>query len=285
MVASTAALALLASTAAASSVGSAIIVNKCSYDAYLDVVPAEGGGYTEFGKVLKSGDQFAQEWTELSNGNGWSLKLTPNKSLQPMQFEYTWQNEGTIWFDISNVDGDPYGGDWVINGDNSAKSCKPKHVSYWYPTDDHAMQDCPGDSTITVILCGADSPSSYPSAPSVKPSSAPVYTPPAYSTPSTISEESLPTSTEAPSTYQAPSSTTVESPPASTYHHWDQSSSAPVPTTFPTQTTELNGHVITVINTAYVTDYVTQTLWVRDAAPTAAPVKKRHQHHPHGHHV
>lgn len=153
--------ALLATTAVAQSVGSATVVNKCSYDVFLANVPAQGGGFNEIDKTLSNGDVYTQQWTELSNGNGWSIKLSKDKTNwndNIMQYEYTFHNDGIIWYDLSDVNGNPWSGDWEITANATSSPCSPKQQAYRYATDDaYSMQSCAQDADITVTLCSGES--------------------------------------------------------------------------------------------------------------------------------
>jgi hypothetical protein len=150
------ATAALVAGAAANSVGSAIVVNKCNYEVTLVNVPSANGGYSEINHNLSPNKTYTQQWTTLSNGNGWSIKLSNSSSLENiLQYEYTFQNDGTIWYDLSEVNGNPWDGDWEITAGSS--SCSPKQQAYRYATDDaYGMQACPQDSTITVTLCSGE---------------------------------------------------------------------------------------------------------------------------------
>jgi hypothetical protein len=150
------ATAALVAAAAADSVGKAIVVNKCNYDVTLVNVPSANGGYSEIDKTLSPSDTYTQSWTSLSNGNGWSIKLSNSTSLDNiLQYEYTYQNDGTIWYDLSEVNGNPWDGNWEITADSA--SCTPKQQAYRYATDDaYGMQACPAESVITVTLCSGD---------------------------------------------------------------------------------------------------------------------------------
>ncbi|KAK4555610.1 hypothetical protein LTR86_007363 [Recurvomyces mirabilis] len=153
--------ALLATTAVAQSVGSATVVSKCNYDVFLANVPAQGGGFNEVDRTLKSGDSYTQQWTELSNGNGWSIKLSKDKTnwnSDIMQYEYTFHNDGIIWYDLSDVNGNPWSGDWEITANATSSPCTPKQQAYRYATDDaYGMQSCSQDADITVTLCSGES--------------------------------------------------------------------------------------------------------------------------------
>jgi hypothetical protein len=94
--------------ASVSALGSAKVVNKCTYDVYTCVVPASGGGQQQQDLTLSPGGTWDQEWTSLTNGAGWSIKFAHNEGAfgsNILQYEYTYQNDGTIWYDLSCVDG------------------------------------------------------------------------------------------------------------------------------------------------------------------------------------
>ncbi|KAK5175193.1 uncharacterized protein LTR77_000330 [Saxophila tyrrhenica] len=173
--------------AAAQAIGDAIVVNKCSYDVYMSNTPAMGGGYSNIDKTLSSGATYSQTYTELSNGNGWSIKLSKEENAfqtNILQYEYTFHNDGTIWYDLSAVDGNPWDANWEIT---ASKGCSPRQAAYRYATDDaYGMQSCGDDATITVTLCSGEagagsgsggSPSSAPAPTSEAPApSSPVET-------------------------------------------------------------------------------------------------------------
>jgi len=271
--------AIMASSALAA--GTAHVVNACSYDVYMANTPSTGGGYDAIDKTLSAGETYSQQWTELSNGNGWSIKLAKTASFQTqlLQYEYTFHNDGTIWYDLSQVDGNPWDGDWMIT---ASSGCSPKQQAYRYATDDaYGMQSCPDSSDITVTLCSADGGSDGAVSSAVAQTSSVAQT------------------TEAPSsTWAAPSSTTTEASSTSATtesesepttaqggwgsHHggftFDNNGFAvkaaevtPSPSTFVTQvtTTSAGDYDVTVTNvvTEVATAYVTAGA-------------KRHAHHP-----
>lgn len=150
--------ALLASTAYAGSPGSAVVINGCKYDVQVNAVPAQFGGYDESDHTLSPGQTFTQQWTQLSNGAGWSIKLAKHAGDRSiMQYEYTYQNDGTIWYDLSCVDGNPWDGNWEITAHGDS-TCTPKQQAYRYSTDDaYGMQSCNDNVTVTVTLCSGES--------------------------------------------------------------------------------------------------------------------------------
>ena len=269
-----ASVALLAATAVAGP-GSAIVINQCSYDVHLANTPAADGGYSAINQILSSGGSYSQVYTELSNSDGWSIKLSQSDNFGSdiLQYEYTYHDDGMIWYDLSEVNGNPWDGNWEIT---ATGSCTPRQAAYRYSTDDaYGMQACADTSSITVTLCSGTSGGSGggSAAPSY---SSPAESAPAQSAPAPTSEAPAPTS-EAP----APSNTNTWT------HTWGvvgdkveatvakAKTKAPKPTTLVTSsvTAAWDGPAITITNLVYqtVTEHVTAT---------GAPPAKRHAHHP-----
>ncbi len=265
--------ALLASAAVAASVGSAVVLNGCTYEIYLADVPASGGGYQAIDKTLQPNETWSQQWTELTNGNGWSIKLSKDNSWSDiMQYEYTFHNDGGIWFDLSEVNGNPWNGNWEITAESPSSTCEPKQAAYRYATDDaYGMQYCPQDAVITVTLCSGESQNNG-SAASASLSAAALSS--SIATASGLSMASTPISTPS---IVAPTIAPASSNPAAYTgpHHWrgNQNNAAVSPaTTLSTVTTpaavyDLGGVTVTEIETAIVTEFVTA-------------YNKRHEHHP-----
>lgn len=244
--------------ASVSALGRAHVVNKCTYDVFMCETPADGGGYSTTDKTLQPGDSWDQEYTSLSNGAGWSIKLSKEEGAfgsNILQYEYTYQNDNMIWYDLSCVDGNPWDGNWEIT--SNTDSCNPKQQAYRFATDDaYGMQSCDCEASITVTLFpgeageDSDSPAGYSSA-SEEPAS--------YST----------SSVEAPASYPSATSSAAWNP------IYNLNGDAPSATTFATQTT--------VAPSVYGGDAVTVTEVVTEIA-TATQYAKRHQHHPRGAH-
>lgn len=255
--------ALVALTQAA---GDAIVVNKCSYNVHMSNTPAMGGGYSNIDQTLSPGGSYTQAWTELSNGMGWSIKLSKIAGAfqdNILQYEYTFHNDGTIWYDLSEVNGNPWDGNWEIT---ASSGCSPRQAAYRYATDDaYGMQSCNDDATITVTLCSGDDSGSGSASPS----------------PSATSW-----TTAAPVPSSAPETTTTKHHKG--HHTWGLAenkveapagdalldvASPPASTTLATVSQAYDGPAVTVTNVHVetMTKYVTAT-----GAP--AP-KKRHEHH------
>lgn len=276
--------ALMAATASAQ--GSAKVVNGCSYDVYMCNTPAEGGGYEAIDKVLSPGDSYSQGWLELTNGNGWSIKLakTPSYQTNLMQYEYTYHNDGIIWYDLSEVDGNPWDGDWMIT---ASSGCNPKQQAYRFSTDDaYGMQSCPADSQITVTLCSGEDSSDSEVSSAVGSAgtsvSAAGYT---ASTPSSTTPAAAQTTTAPaqPPPSPTPSTKTTATTGGWDGHHWSfnnkglaaNAQASPSPTTLVTSAVSVanvDGYDVTVtdVATEIVTAYV-----------TAAKRHEHHQRHPH----
>lgn len=257
--------AILATTALAQSAGSAIVINQCNYPVWVTNVPASGGGQSQIGpNTLQTGQSYSQSYTELSNGDGWSIKLSKSSSLdQIMQYEYTFHNDGIIWYDLSDVNGDPWEGDWTFT---ATGDCTPKQTAYQYSTDDaYGMQACPDTSSVTVTLCGTGSGGTSSGGGSW--GSSPAASPPA----------SAPTSAApAPSSPSAPYIPSIASiapwNPAASGGSFGEKAAAPAAPESSTLATVVQNAAQTVTNmhTVVVTEYVT-------ASPVPAPAK-RHEH-------
>jgi len=255
-------LASAALVAFANAAGNAVVINKCSYDVYMANTPAMGGGYSAVEKTMSTGDTYTQAWTELSNGMGWSLKLSKIAGAfqdNIMQYEYTFHNDGTIWYDLSEVNGNPWDGNWEIT---ATSGCVPRQAAYQYATDDaYGMQSCGDSATITVTLCSGDAGSGSGS--------------PAPSPSATTTAAPVPTETTTKKHHKG-------------HHTWalgdnkvhaaagdallDETTPTESPTTLATVAPTYDGPAVTVTNVhvATLTQYVTAT---------AAPAKKRHEHH------
>jgi len=283
-----AAAALMATAVVADAVGTAKVVNMCSYPVTVCNTPAEGGGYSEIDNTLQTNGEYSQQYTQLSNDQGWSIKLSKSANLDSiLQYEYTFHNDGIIWYDLSEVNGNPWDGNWEISA--SGDGCTPKQQAYRYATDDaYGMQACNSGADITVILCSGDSEGGSGSSAAPSSSEAPETSTAAAPSPSEYSSSSSEETSTA-----APAPTTTSSPvqsytTATSSHHWHHSSGwefndrnavAASPstalTTFATVAVSSapEGYDVTVtdIATAIVTAYVTAT----DTA-----YAKRHAHHP-----
>ncbi|RMY27866.1 hypothetical protein D0865_15907, partial [Hortaea werneckii] len=174
----------------------------------------------------------------------WSLKLSKDQDLDHiLQYEYTFQDDGTIWYDLSQVNGNPWDGDWMITANSESSTCSPKQQAYRYATDDaYGMQACPQDSDITVTLCSGEDQNDGAVA----------------SASSSVAAETSQDAATGASTFATPTST-----PADTSVF-----ASSTPTTFATMTSapasssdNQGGDTVTNVATAVETQVVTQTHW------------------------
>jgi len=284
-----ASVALMASTALAQSVGSAVVINKCSGDVDLCAVPASGGGYDSITKTLAFNDQFIQTWTELTNGDGWSLKLNPSNGTASniMQYEYTFHNDGIIWYDLSDVNGNPWNGDWEITSDSG--DCTPRQAAYAYATDDaYGMQACAQNATITVTLCSGDEANAGAAASASSSVAAESSTAVAASTVAVSSYAAVVTTSSAEASTSSSAPTTVSTSAVVVSPTSTEVSSTTFATSTSTSISSVSGTTVGVVETVYYTDVQTVTHWqTQEWSPPkreATPAPHVHNHaarHPH----
>jgi len=259
-----AATAILASAPFANALGKAIVKNACHYEIKMCNVPAANGGYDQIDKWLQPNETYTQEYTELSNGNGWSIKLSDTESLEHiLQYEYTTHGDGIIWYDLSQVDGNPWYGNWQITTDS--KNCNPKQQAYRYANDDaYGMQSCPDDSDIMVTLCSGEGYNDELAAEaSASVASASQANTVAWGAGAGTGGY------ETSSSAAASSSATATSAPAS-YGNWGYNKGVEQPTTLATKAS-----AAPTDNVVYHT--ITTTIYAREAAPT----QRAHRRHGH----
>lgn len=259
------ATALLASASLANAMGKAIVRNACKYEVKMCNVPASGGGYEQIDKWLQPNETYSQQYTPLSNDNGWSIKLSDTESLDHiLQYEYTTHEDGIIWYDLSQVDGNPWYGNWEITAESG--DCNPKQQAYRYANDDaYGMQSCPDDSDIMVTLCSGEefNDDLYASA---------SQSIAAASQANTVSWTPLSggSATSAPASYAT--STSTDGGLLNNLGGWTKVKAAVQPTTLATRASaQPSGNVVTI------TQY--ETVYAREAAPT----EHVHRRHAHGH--
>lgn len=262
------ATALLASAPLANALGHAVVKNACKYEVKLCNVPASGGGFEQIDKMLQPDETYTQQYEPLSNDNGWSIKLSQDDTLDHiLQYEYTTHQDGIIWYDLSEVDGNPWDGNWEITTDND--NCNPKQQAYRYATDDaYGMQSCPDDADIMVTLCSGedDNDQDVPDDSVSASSSAPVSSEAATSAAATSAP-----AYGASASYPASSSVSSDGGLfGGNWGNWGKHKEAAQATTLATMASAApSGNVVTV------TQY--STIYAREAAPT------RHAHRRHGH--
>ncbi|KAN0079063.1 Blastomyces yeast-phase-specific protein [Elaphomyces granulatus] len=108
----------------AQTVGNAVVLNNCPSDIYAWSVGSSIGP----DQTIASGQNYSETYHRDPVSGGISIKLTrqpgglTNGSPQ-MQFAYSLTND-TIWYDISDVFGDPFNGD-SVDLQPSDQSCSP----------------------------------------------------------------------------------------------------------------------------------------------------------------
>ncbi|KAK5136890.1 hypothetical protein LTR08_001812 [Meristemomyces frigidus] len=255
-------MALMAASAIADlTVGNAVVINTCDYEVYMANTPSDDGVHKTQTMTMQPNAMYSQTWTELTNGAGWSIKLSKSATewtSDIMQYEYTFHDDGLIWYDLSDVNGNPWDADWEITASSNSSTCSPLQQAYRYATDDaYGMQACPQDSVITVTLCSGEDGTAASNSSSVAAETSSTAAATAYSD----DASTMAASTTAMPTTAA--STTAESSVA-------QETSTPVETTtFATSTlatssavtTDSDGATTTEVATAVITDVVTSTHW------------------------
>lgn len=96
----TGAAVLLALAPTAMALGQATVVNNCGSPVWYAPV-----GQSQGAAMQQMQGSYSQSWG--SQGNGMSIKLSPDANGKVTQFEFTWA-DGRINYDISNIDGNPF---------------------------------------------------------------------------------------------------------------------------------------------------------------------------------
>lgn len=284
--------------------GQAKVVSNCPGNVYLANVPCDTSIAPITTTLNSSNPTYAQDFSQIVGGCGWSIKLGSDPSLPAnniLQYEYTWQGAGQpVWYDMSlvNQNGDAVF-PWSFSSSDPS-TCNPNNANYFTDaTTTTGMQTtCNDDITLTLQLCGSGSGSASSS--SSAPASAASSTSSAAATTTTTKASTSSTPTSSAPVSSAPASSAPASTPTtlatSTKHGWGGwtvkqenvaaastvTTSAAVSTSAVTSTTAADGVVVTETDVFYVTEVATTYVQARDAAPTPA-AHKRHIHgHPHG---
>lgn len=146
--------------------GAAHVRNLCSFKVYLYVcgqgldnggVPACGAETT---LAAKTG-QYHETYFSVDNGRSIALGRAPGKARKPiLQLEYTNTGEGKVSYDLSEIDGNPFG-QWGFTLTSSNRQCFRSHCTppatacpgvFTQPTNG-TPQECPIQDGIGVTLC------------------------------------------------------------------------------------------------------------------------------------
>ncbi|EDN08940.1 BYS1 domain-containing protein [Histoplasma capsulatum] len=136
--------------------GKAVVDNHCEYQVYLWSVSGSGSSTM---KTIRPNGTYDENFRRPPWG-GVSLKI----GLQPVrsnitQFEYTLVNT-TVWYDLSNIDGDPFRDEGYKLTSNSScpevycpPSGAPCKEVYNRPDDDWATHACSSTAVLVLTLC------------------------------------------------------------------------------------------------------------------------------------
>lgn len=151
---STAVIASVALAPLASAVGNAIVTNHCNHPVYLWSV----GGSIGPKKTIAAGKTYTEQLHHDSASGGIALKITTvdnglyNGSPQT-NFAYT-LDPGSVWYDLSDVFGDPFSGKTIVvrpSQTTCPKICWPQGIN----PGGSQTKTCTSNSSINLHLCAA----------------------------------------------------------------------------------------------------------------------------------
>lgn len=142
--------------------GQATVLNNCTFPVYIyacSQTPAVCTAET----TVAQGNTYAETFSDPST-SGRSIKIgtTSGEVSKPvLQFEYTNEGNGQVAYDLSEVNGNPFGPyGFALTSDNSAcfqQECPAPgtECSFVFTSPTNGMvSDCPTASSIGVTLCG-----------------------------------------------------------------------------------------------------------------------------------
>jgi hypothetical protein len=138
----------------ASAVGNAVVTNHCNFPVYLWSV----GGSVGPQQTIAAGASYSEPLHHDPASGGIALKITTvanglyNGSPQT-NFAYT-LDPGTVWYDLSDVFGDPFSGKTMVvrpSDTQCSKICWPQGVN----PGGSQTKNCNSASSITLNLCAA----------------------------------------------------------------------------------------------------------------------------------
>ena len=148
---------------AADTTGQATVLNSCTFPVYLYACSQTPSNCTVESTLAASGGTYAETFTDPSTG-GRSIKIGTTsgevaKSI--LQFEYTNDGNGEVSYDLSEVNGNPFGAyGFALTSNNAAcfqEECPAPATDcpnvFTTPTNG-APTNCPVASSIGVTLCG-----------------------------------------------------------------------------------------------------------------------------------
>lgn len=142
------------------SIGCAVITNLCSFPVYYANVPQMGYGADMFG-VIPAGTSYRAQYDVPQIGHSIKLSLVEGSLSNILQFEYSQTLDGHVDYDVSQVNGNPFGS-WGFSLDSEAGCPRVRCESpvdgcsgvYQDPTSDvNPNYYCPITSDTGVTLC------------------------------------------------------------------------------------------------------------------------------------
>ena len=149
---------------AADTTGQANVRNYCSFPVYLYVCGQNPPSCTSEYTLAAHTGTYSEVYSIANNGRSIKMGTTPGEVAKPiLQFEYTNTGGGQVAYDLSEVNGNPFGpyGFFLTSNNNACfhKECPPPgshDVCPWVfttPTNG-LVSDCPISSDIGITLCG-----------------------------------------------------------------------------------------------------------------------------------
>ncbi|KAL8707783.1 MAG: hypothetical protein Q9220_007235 [cf. Caloplaca sp. 1 TL-2023] len=153
-------LAAPATDAAAAGRGTASVHNKCSIPIHVTVCGQQPAACKDKGTIPAKTGVYSEVYNA-KQGNGISIKVGPNPGTAAniLQLEYANSGSAGVNYDVSEVNGNPFGtrGGFTVTGCAGAK-CPPPSTScpsvFTQPTNG-VPHYCPLSSDVGVILCQA----------------------------------------------------------------------------------------------------------------------------------
>lgn len=149
----------------ADATGQATVLNNCAFLVYLYACSQTPATCTAESTLAAQGGTYAETFSDPSTG-GRSIKIgtTSGEVSKPiLQFEYTNADSGQVSYDLSEVNGNPFGPyGFALTSNNAAcfqQECPAPGTANVCPfvfttSTDGTVSNCPATSSIGVTLCG-----------------------------------------------------------------------------------------------------------------------------------
>ncbi|KAG8529571.1 uncharacterized protein KY384_006208 [Bacidia gigantensis] len=143
--------------------GAANVRNHCNFPVYLYVCGQNPATCTAERTLAAHTGTFSEKYSTVNNGRSIKIGRTPGKVAKPLlQWEYTHTSDGRVAYDVSSVNGNPFGpfGYDVTssNGKCPQPNCKPPGTHavcpfvFHDPTNGKVLY-CGAGSSIGITLC------------------------------------------------------------------------------------------------------------------------------------